>query len=547
MAELATSVDTPPDVDIEARGDAVLVPEISELWRPNFPSADNVHAAAATVPDQPCGAVQEGPSWRVTVSPGKVKIWTKDEADAERTATRQADAHYTEINAMAGWLLEDEEIPTPTPSREITGWTAKSRRNMVERLCDLDYSPLFGDPTRLLAMITLTYPGCWLPVAPNGKAVKKHLQALRKRYRRAFGEDLAAVWKLEFQQRWDARHDERCRCEHCDGVDDGRAPHFHLLMRPPHRYRDGSPCNFKQWLSYTWADVVDHPDPVQRARHEGAGTGVDWNEGLRATDPRRVAVYFTKHGAFQAKEYQHCVPEPWQQPGQGPGRFWGYWVLEPVFATRAVSPEIGTAAGRIVRRYSKAQQVTQQVRRPRARGGVPVSKYPEVIGLAGKELLLSRRLRTRPTRVRAVRARNGRGWLSLNSGPAFATELGAALRQYLDHRDSDLNRAELDRCGLWDTPLARARRLAPGPRRDALIAAFEARECASAAEQDSTKDSLPPVPAPRPDADWLRCSVCGDRLAPALADTGRHVGDCLDTDHRPLLASPRSRTLQDQH
>lgn len=65
------------------------------------------------------------------------------------------------------------------------------------------------------------------------------------------------------------------------------------------------------------------PDPEERRKHELAGTGINYAEDLRASDPKRVAVYFTKHGTFGAKGYQHRVPEPWQGPGKGPGRFWG--------------------------------------------------------------------------------------------------------------------------------------------------------------------------------------------------------------------------------
>jgi hypothetical protein len=50
--------------------------------------------------------------------------------------------------------------------------------------------------------------------------------------------------------------------------------------------------DFRRWLSITWADIVAHPDPEQRRRHRIAGTGVDYAEGIRLTDPRRMAVYF---------------------------------------------------------------------------------------------------------------------------------------------------------------------------------------------------------------------------------------------------------------
>src|SRR5207249_5060118 len=59
-----------------------------------------------------------------------------------------------------------------------------------------------------------------------------------------------------------------------------------------------------------------------------AGTGVDYAEAHKCSDPKRLAVYFGKHGQYRSKEYQHNVPEAWQAPGKGPGRFWGYWGLK---------------------------------------------------------------------------------------------------------------------------------------------------------------------------------------------------------------------------
>jgi hypothetical protein len=294
-------------------------------------------------------------------------------------------------------------------------------------------------------MVTLTYPGDWQTVAPNGPTVKGHLDALRKRYWRAWGryapcpdpggprhrkhaagrdcwhgEDLTAVWKLEFQRRG--------------------APHFHLLLVPPHGTaripdgraradsRVGAGQPFRQWLSENWADIVAHPDPDERRRHLLAGTGVDYAEGLKAYDPKRVAVYFTKHGSFAAKEYQHCVPEEWQEPGQGPGRFWGYWKLERVTAAVEVTPEQAAQAARIARRWARAQGTTRQVSALRTQGGQARPQRADIIGIAGAQLLQ----RGSPSRRRKVRRRvrrfgNGKGFISVNNGETFAVQLARAL------------------------------------------------------------------------------------------------------------------------
>jgi hypothetical protein len=452
--------------------DALVGEFLAELWQPNFPSADQVDAAAALIPDQPCGQLSEGPVWRVSVTPGRVAVWTKDEARAERTANRQAEAgcagNRWEEQADDGEHvctelcdLLDDELPTQKSSkREITGWSAKSRRNMCARLSDLDYAPLFADRSRLPGMLTLTYPADWQTVAPDGKTAKKHLDKLRKRYLRAYREPLTCVWKLEFQRRG--------------------APHFHLLIRPPRQLLtftrpDGTPTQwtFKKWVSQTWAEIVAHPDPEERRKHIAAGTRVDYAEGMRASDPRKLAVYFAKHGAFKAKDYQNCVPTEWQEPGKGPGRFWGYWHLEPVVSTRAVSREIGAQAGRMIRRYSRAQRVTREVTRPRTKGGGITNRYGDIIGLAGAQLWANHQPRYRTTRVRAVRAKDNRGWLAVNNGPDFACELGYALHLFREQRQKDADRKALIEAGWWNEPLARARRLSPSPRRDALIARLE--------------------------------------------------------------------------
>lgn len=389
------------------------------LWNPRFPSPAGLDLAARMFNARPAWAGEEGPRPRIVISPGALAIEAPDLARRERRHERAENSRRATVDQMATYLARGEEIPEAEPSREITGWSRKSRANMVRALCEMDYQPMLSNPTRLPAMVTLTYPADWLTVAPNGKAVKKHLDALRKRYERAWEQDLQAVWKLEFQRRG--------------------APHFHLLLVPPHgtaktpgprARRDawiGAGLPFRQWLSEVWADIVDHPDPEERRRHRLAGTGVDYAEGLRASDPKRVAVYFTKHGSFSAKEYQHCVPEEWREPGQGPGRFWGYWKLNRVTAAVEVTPEQAVQAARIARRWARAQGTTRQATVPRTRGGQARPK-DAVIGLAGAQLLQ----RGSPPRRRTVRRRvrrfgNGRGFISVTNGQTFAMQLARAL------------------------------------------------------------------------------------------------------------------------
>jgi hypothetical protein len=180
-----------------------------------------------------------------------------------------------------------------------------------------------------------------------------------------------------------------------------------MLIVPPNGIAERR--SFRQWISQAWADVVNHPDPNEYARHLLAGTGLDWAQGLRSTDPKRVAVYFTKHGACAAKEYQHCVPDAWREKGRGPGRFWGYWVLRPARTGVHVLPAVGVAVGRLLRRWARAQGTTRQTTRMRV---------DQATG----------RIRYRNSRVRVRRLLSCRGWVSVNNGAAFATQLA----RYLD-------------------------------------------------------------------------------------------------------------------
>jgi hypothetical protein len=177
---------------------------------------------------------------------------------------------------------------------------------MLKRLLSLDYSPLFGNSKRTPVMITLTYPGEWQSVAKDGKASKRHIELLKKRYEREFGEPLIGVWKLEFQSRG--------------------APHTHILSSITMELG-----LFQVWLSKAWSEIVAHPDPDQREKHLRAGTQVKaWPDFYKET-PHSISHYFGKHSSANkggVKEYQNRAPELWIQSGSI-GRFWGYWGLTP--------------------------------------------------------------------------------------------------------------------------------------------------------------------------------------------------------------------------
>jgi RNA polymerase subunit RPABC4/transcription elongation factor Spt4 len=411
------------------------------------------------------GAIAEGPRWQIVISPGVLRVRTRDYARAERGHERRLRQHQADIDTHVRLRPKEAAMTREQMIRtrgRIRGWSARSRAHLVARLSDLDYTRLYGRyksctgcgadysveldrcPTcrstdsaltdrtgRLPCMLTLTYPGDWVAVAPDGETVKRHLAALASRYKRAWGEPLIGVWKLEFQRRG--------------------APHFHLSTTPPMgftRVRDphtGEAVDFRRWLSIVWADIVAHPDPEQWRRHLAAGTGVDYAEGIRCSDPRRMAVYFAKYGHGGAKDYQHQVPPQWLsarlrcqdcdtvyvengddpcpacgsyeaeliEEAGGTGRIWGYWGLRPVFAVREVTPQVGIQAGRVMRRWYRAKRLTKKI---------TVQRVERATG----------RVYIRHTTVRKKLFTHNRGFAIVNDGPAFASLLAHYLTQLAD-------------------------------------------------------------------------------------------------------------------
>jgi hypothetical protein len=82
------------------------------------------------------------------------------------------------------------------------------------------------------------------------------------------------------------------------------------------------------------------------------------HESPNFLDPKRLAVYFTKHSwpkTLGDKEYQHIVPEPWRKPGKGPSRFRGVFGLNSATTTAEIEKNAYLTARRIVRRWSRSQ------------------------------------------------------------------------------------------------------------------------------------------------------------------------------------------------
>ncbi|WP_134430929.1 rolling circle replication-associated protein [Mycobacterium ulcerans] len=400
-----------------------------------FPSPEMVTAAAALFePAAPwaCGPGRRGTEpesgrFRITVGPGVVRLGWTNPVRVEKAAERGVGCHQRDVDDAKFHFRSDLEGDVEHGDRAvgsstrrsltapdqcntggvITEWSRKSRSSMCRTFAELDYTPLV-ESGRVPAMVTLTYPGDWEVVAPDGASVKRHMVLWRKRFEREYGEPVRYIWKLEFQRRG--------------------APHIHLWMAPPTspgRSRRG----FAHWLSETWAEVVDHPNAEQKARHRPAGTAIDVRNGLRACDPKRLAIYFTKHSSPNVhgdKEYQHIVPELWREPGRGPGRFWGVYGLKRAIVIVEVTQDAYIAARRIVRRWSRNQAVY----------GDSGSHFPTSVVPRTATRLVPRINRDTGTltyrRVRRRRTLCNQGGLAdgyalVNDGPAFVVKLALAI------------------------------------------------------------------------------------------------------------------------
>lgn len=334
-----------------------------------LPTREDMLAVAASFPQtvKPWDGA-EGPRPYLIVSSGFVQIGAKDRAKEERRLERARARRRRMVDHMVldiaepGWTGHVGPPAGGGTRGRITGLSAESRNRMMKRFCGIDYSQIF-DGTRTPAMVTLTMPHDWTTPAPSGKAFKEIVNNWRSAYNAAWGEQIPGIWKLEFQYRQDCADGS---CSLGPGHDP-RAPHLHILTY----VQPGAPrfnvvsstgdvaTDFYSWVSYSWAKAVRHPDPEERAKHERAGTRVDIDETLRYGDPKRIAVYFTKHGTFKAKRYQDVMPTTWLDSTDGDPTYWGVWCRDRLPKAEGyveMTPWISDRLARSMRARSAAEQ-----------------------------------------------------------------------------------------------------------------------------------------------------------------------------------------------
>jgi hypothetical protein len=384
--------------------------------------------------------------WSLVVAPGVLQVRHNDLELSYWANRRAIEPHHGRHREVKRGL--------------VTGWTRKSKSKMVLRLATLDWSYL-EQAVGIPAMITLTYPADWLPVAQDGAKVKRHLKMFCQRWERAWGESLRGAWKLEFQARgaphihigpvavpvgkagtsrqaaheanlalWEASGQRELARQVALGAEWKQAVRLAgkaAGRRPGWRDAVGDGLGFSRWLAVTWADVVSHPDPEERAKHEAAGTSISARHGLRCTDPKRLAVYFSKHGGSGGgKEYQHQVPEEWRAEDKTPGRFWGYWGIEPVRAAVPLGDRdellaVSRALRKLSERSHRWNPETRQVEVIKAVRQVTVWRRQSKVDPLTGEVTVKRRRRKvrRPVR----RLKYHRGFVCMNDAPAMAAEL----------------------------------------------------------------------------------------------------------------------------
>ena len=89
---------------------------------------------------------------------------------------------------------------------------------------------------------------------------------------------------------------------------------------------------------------------------------MDIATGLKATDAKLVAIYFSKHNSPNrgSKEYQNQPPQKWIDHGSV-GRFWGYWHLQPLIYSTEISQADALFIARTLRRWYRANSKSRKV------------------------------------------------------------------------------------------------------------------------------------------------------------------------------------------
>lgn len=274
--------------------------------------------------------------WTLTISGGMVKVAVNDIRSGQGDDLDLIDGAHLDDDDEHQADYEDDDWGGP--GSVVSGFFRRSRNRCRAVGASLDWAAA-KRPGQYLLMVTLTYPGDWRTCAPTPNHVLRHRRSLEFRYRRATGDPLAAMWKREFQERG--------------------APHVHLFGWWPWRI-GGHPI--RAWLSTNWFEIVESGD----ARHLLAGTGVDYRQSIKMSDPSRVGNYFASYMAKgKFKDYQNQPPPDWSNANGSVGRYWGYVGLERLGSDVPIREADMVQVQRIMRRVLASQKRTHRTRSSR--------------------------------------------------------------------------------------------------------------------------------------------------------------------------------------
>lgn len=369
-----------------------------------FPSADLLGAAASlfsqpvvrryvtwgrTLPGvfSETAALREGPWPRLELGPGMTRFTRRNLVRQELAAGRREDARQAAIDREARALNAPMALAEfdwrVSAGRVIERWSPASRARLIRTILSLDLAPLVLGKS-LPVMLTLTLPGRWLEVTPDAATAARKFANFRRAYEKKWETGAAWIWKREFQRRG--------------------APHWHLWLVPP----TDNLREFEEWVSEAWTTALQIEDERERELSRAAGTNVSRAEGMRARDPKRLAIYFLKESlGGEGKAYQNSVPAEWA--GQSVGRFWGTVGLDQAVRVVDLDPAVAPTVWRLMRKVRQSHGATREhsVDRVDMRSGT----------------VRSRRVRRR------VKVRGAAGWIAVMDGAAFAEQLERAIRE----------------------------------------------------------------------------------------------------------------------
>lgn len=93
---------------------------LRSLWTPAFPAPELVRAAADLLPSIQAASwtsatLSEGPRWEVVVSPGVIRVRTRDYARAERASERRRAHNRAQADMAASFLVEGKNVSELLP------------------------------------------------------------------------------------------------------------------------------------------------------------------------------------------------------------------------------------------------------------------------------------------------------------------------------------------------------------------------------------------------------------------------------------------------